>query len=80
MNGVFQGSCRLMFKPMPNKLLDLVLITCCLALGWIYSVGLDVIDLKTNEQEIKIKVEYNLYGFVFVRLLSQRGQMASVRL
>jgi hypothetical protein len=65
---------------MPNQLLDLALITCCLVLGWICRVGLDVVDLKTNEQEIKIKVEYNLYGFVFVRLSSQRRQIASVRL
>ncbi|WP_158769986.1 hypothetical protein [Paraglaciecola sp. L1A13] len=65
---------------MPNQLLDLVFISCCLALGWMYRVNLDDVDLSANDQKIKIKVEYNLYGFVFVRLLSNKGKMASVRL
>jgi hypothetical protein len=65
---------------MPNQLLDLVFVTCCLLLGWLYRVGLDDVDLNANEQKIKVKVEYNFYGFVFVRLSSQRGKVALVRL
>ncbi|MCL1091365.1 hypothetical protein L2744_17500 [Shewanella profunda] len=65
---------------MPGQLIDLVFLACCLVLGWMYRVGLDAIDLSHNQQKIKIKVAYNVYGFVFIKILCGSGQEASVRL
>jgi len=65
---------------MPNQVVDLVFIICCLALGWMYRIVLDEVYLSTNERKIKVKVAYNLYGFVFVRVLSADGLKVDARL
>jgi hypothetical protein len=64
----------------PGPLLDLFFITCYLFLGWMYRVGLDDIYLVHNQKVIKIKVNYNLYGFVFVRIIYGDGQNVAVRI
>lgn len=65
---------------LPMQLIDFLFILTCLAIGWLYRIAFDDIVFDTNGQRVKISVQYNFYGFVFVKVYFLGDIQTSVRL